>query len=447
VIRRATFVVSALVSALALAAGCGQDAALVGGECAAGLTECALRCVDLSRDPANCGACGHACDPGVACVAGACATAPFGVDATVDGSSDDGAANADGAVPSGDANGSDGADGANGDGGPADANDAGANDASANDASANDASDAGTAPDGAVCVPPYDNLAQCGSCQTACVAPDDVCAAQGDGSYACAQLCTLPLVNCGGACVDRTDDPFNCGACGKVCPSHLCVASTCQGSTPGDIVLIGHDYATTPSSTAQGNILQNAVSLPTTNPLRVMSFERYSDGTAVSNAKAILAMRATQQHRTIAYTVSVADGDVPAGLRAADYDVLIVHDQKSAPAGALATLGGSWAVTLGTFTKAGGVVVVLDGDTGTAEMPQFTTSGGLFSVTSHAAVAAGSAVTVTAQNDDVGFGVLNPYGVWNHTATFTLGSVANVTLVVRNGDGTGDPIVAHRIVP
>ncbi len=432
---RASVVSCVLVAAVALAAGCGQDAALVGGECASGLTECALRCVDLSRDPANCGACGHACDPGVACVAGACAAAPYGVDATVgDANGDDGGATVDGTV----------SDGGRGDG---NATDGAASTDGASTDGPSDARDAATAPDGAACVPPYDTLDQCGSCVTACAPPNDVCAAQGDGSYACVQLCTSPLVNCGGACVDKTNDPFNCGACGKVCPSHLCAGSTCQGSTPGDVVLIGHDYATTPSSTAQGTVLQNAVFIPSTNPLRVMSFERYADATATANAKKILAGRAAQQQRTLSYTATSTDGDVPAKLTAADYDVLVVHDQKAAPTGALATLGSSWATTLGAFTKAGGVIVVLDGDAGTGEMPQFSTSGGLFQVTSHAPVLAGSAVTVTAPSDDVGVGVLSPYGVWAHTATFTLGNLTNVTLIVRNGDGTGAPIVAHRVVP
>jgi hypothetical protein len=46
------------------------------GTCPAGLTVCGqgafARCLDLQNDPANCGACGNACAPGIACVAGAC---------------------------------------------------------------------------------------------------------------------------------------------------------------------------------------------------------------------------------------------------------------------------------------------------------------------------------------------------------------------------------------
>ncbi len=428
-------VASVLVIAIsAVAAGCGQDAALVGGECAAGLTECNLRCVDLTRDTSNCGACGHACDPGVACVAGACATAPFSVDATINGpSSDDGGGNVDGTTSDAPT-----IDGGTGDGAT--------NDGATTDASIGDA-DAGVAPDGAACVPPYDTIYQCGTCQTACVAPDDVCKPVGDGTYVCGQLCTAPLVNCGGACVDKTNDPSNCGACGKVCPSNLCIGSVCQGSTPGDVVLVGHDYATTAAATAQGTVLANAVFIPATNPLRVLSYERYADVTAVQNAKKIVGVRAASLNRTVAYTVSVADGDVPSKLSPSAFDVLVVHDQKAAAAGALGALGDSWAATLAAFDKAGGVIVVLDGDVGVAEMPQFVTSAGLLQVASHAPLASGSAVTVTAPSDDVGVGVLSPYGVWSHSATFTLADLTNVTVVVRAGNGSGSPVVAHRIVP
>ena len=168
---------------------------------------------------------------------------------------------------------------------------------------------------------------------------------------------------------------------------------------------------------------------------------------AVTGAKQILAVRATQQHRTIDYTVPATDAEVPSKLTPKDYDVLLVHDQKSAPAGALATLGGAWAAALTTFTKGGGVVVVLDGDVGTAEMPAFATSGGLLQVGSHTPLVPGSPVTVTAPSDVVGVGVLSPYGVWSHSASFTVGNTTNVTYIVRAGNGTGDPVVAHRVVP
>lgn len=40
--------------------------------CSPGMTMCGATCVQLSRDPANCGACGNACTPSEGCSAGAC---------------------------------------------------------------------------------------------------------------------------------------------------------------------------------------------------------------------------------------------------------------------------------------------------------------------------------------------------------------------------------------
>jgi hypothetical protein len=55
---------------LAAAAGCGQ---VKGNEvCTATETTCGDECVDTQSDPANCGACGNACDQGDECSAGQC---------------------------------------------------------------------------------------------------------------------------------------------------------------------------------------------------------------------------------------------------------------------------------------------------------------------------------------------------------------------------------------
>src|SRR5262245_60008269 len=76
-----------VASVILLAAGRGQENGVVGGECASGLTECSLACVNLQIDNQNCGACGHVCPPAQPCAGGVCG-GPANADATTDGSGD-----------------------------------------------------------------------------------------------------------------------------------------------------------------------------------------------------------------------------------------------------------------------------------------------------------------------------------------------------------------------
>jgi hypothetical protein len=49
----------------------------------------------------------------------------------------------------------------------------------------------------------------------------------------CDFACIAPYIECGGACVDISKDPQNCGLCSKVCPSKahataVCAANQCS---------------------------------------------------------------------------------------------------------------------------------------------------------------------------------------------------------------------------
>jgi hypothetical protein len=395
----------------ALAAACGADNAVVGGSCAAGYTQCDLVCVDTTDDPDNCGRCGNVCHGG-ACVKGACP-------GTRDASPSDGS-------------------GGTTDGGTV-------TDGRTVDVVTRDVETDAT---GASCTPPFDTNDNCGACGLGC-SNTEVCVLGDAGTYGCTPLCSPPTLDCGGACVDTTDDPNNCSRCGKVCPSGFCAASACEGTTEGDIVVIGDDYHSTATVPSADKVLTNAVFLPTSSPVELLSFEHYADPDSVSNVKGIVNAEATLTGRKVDITVSNTDTDVPNYLTIANYDVLLVYDQEGAGTGVLGALGASWMSAVSTFTSAGGIVVSLDGAAGTGEMPEFDTSAGLLAVSAHTVIATNVALDVLAGGDAIGHGVVGPYAAKPDSVFFTTSESngGNVTYVVVDPSASQAPVVVHKEVP
>jgi hypothetical protein len=215
----------------------------------------------------------------------------------------------------------------------------------------------------------------------------------------------------------------------------------------GGIVFIGHDYLSTDPYTAQARVLSNAVLIPRANPLRVLSFEEYANPSSITHVSAILHDAALEVGRTLAVTSTVDESAIPSALAAATVDVVLIHDQPGAAPGALAILGSTWAESLAAFTQAGGVVVVLDGGTGTDEMPAFVTATGLLAVSSDTPVSVGTALDVSSTTDVVGNGVLSPYAAQAHTvAVDTDPPGASVVWVVEvpNPESSPIPVVVHK---
>lgn len=259
-------------------------------------------------------------------------------------------------------------------------------------------------------------------------------------------FCIAPEIQCGSECVDPTSDPMNCGACGHVCPSNSCVASKCVGSAPGHVVMIGHDYEIAPTSfSSQARVLSNATLLPASNPLRVMSYEQYSDTVAVKNAEGVVNAEAKQLGRSINFVAVTSSQTVSSTIDVNAYDVLLVHDQKNAPDGTLATIGTSWQSDgkIATFLHAGGVVIVLSGGAGTAEMPDLATNAQLLSVNSQTAIT--GSLQVLAPADAIGSGVVSPYVP--KPSTVSLDTEANGGNVVWVVAQNGAPVVVHKIMP
>jgi hypothetical protein len=177
-----------------------------------------------------------------------------------------------------------------------------------------------------------------------------------------------------------------------------------------------------------------------------MSYERYSDATAVSNVKTIVNAAAKLLGRQVTFTSVVQDNQVPAMLDINAYDVFFVPDQLNASTGDLATLGNAWKQTnkLTDFEQAGGVILALDGGTGSGEMPDFLTNAGLLAVTAHT-ILQNPSLTVAAPNDSIGSGVVSPYKPTSNTTTMsTESNGGNVTYVVVKAQA---PAVVHKVFP
>ena len=256
--------------------------------------------------------------------------------------------------------------------------------------------------------------------------------------------CAPPLILCHGACISVTSDPMNCGACGKICPSNICVAGECQGATPGDVVLIGHDYANANPASSQSKVLINALTIPTTDPIRILSFEDGASAQAVAMTKVIAKYAIT--NRSVQFTVALSASSLADVALGKSYDIVIVHDASAVDA--VAT-GASWAGSLGSFAAKGGVVVAID--RGTSPMPQLLSSAGLLPVASHTVLPEGLHLFVSAAADVIGAQVVSPYAGFGAPVSFQ-GLPApsqDLSWVVRPqaSDGSlGDPVVVHRTV-
>ena len=466
-LKRTIALASVVLGVTALASpGCGNSG-LVGGGCADGLTNCSNLCVDLQIDQYNCGRCGHACVSGVACIHGKCG----GVD-EVGGANYGGAGGGGGHFQDGSLGGSDASSDATGDhivefdvnypqGGSTSTGGSGSGGDSAGGA-VNGGNTFGGAtnggftatggtgePDANPCVPPYNDPQHCGDCTTVCVDPNPVCAPS-SGSYVCRPRCEEPLFDCNGSCVDRDSDSNNCGGCGKVCPSSVCQAGACVGVQVGHFVGICMNYRT-PSSGPAPYILGNSIMLATSNPIRILAYNEHADPTTQQKVDAIIAS-------TVSTPVSISyisdSTQVRNQLLRANYDVFLVYEQPNAAHDELASIGDVWASPLESFTYVGGVVVMLDGGQGVAEMSQLFTNTRMLQVTDEVILTPPPLLALRAGGDAIGARHMTTQlpsqaDTCVFDTTLTPDQTTSFVITDQPEAGTPRPVVVHitRIAP
>jgi hypothetical protein len=436
--RTRVVVLTALV--LAVPAACG-DSGVVGGECRTGYTLCNGHCIDMAHDPNNCGACGHVCPSGAACVNALC------------GGSLDGSAGAGGTSGAGDIGGA--TTGGEGDSGGRAGNGGNSGVAGISGNAGVSGLDGGNpndaATDAPICNDPIDTAQNCGACNNVCMDPTPFCAPNGAGTYHCVKDCGM-LTLCGDDCVDLNVDPDHCGNCSTVCPSGICQGGMCVGANVGHVVAACDDYAQATQNAPQVVLLGNTVLLPLRNAVRILAYTQYTPATVSAHVTTLVDGAATGRGRMMPTITNLTDyNQLSAQLDIANIDVFLIEDQSAAPAGQLATVGAAWQATgaIDSFARAGGVVMVLAGATGRGQMSDFLTSSQLLAVSAQA-LANTTTLYNRAPADAVGINVISPLVGQRNTCSFStsVSESGDTVFVIEDAAAPtlGNPSVVHRVI-
>lgn len=280
------------------------------------------------------------------------------------------------------------------------------------------------------CVDLGANPEHCGACGVAC----------GAGRFCvggvCGALCAAPRILCAGACVDPESDPEHCGGCGIVCPTGLCNGGRCRDERAGHLVLIGHDFeATRPD---QGRLVGNAVFLTAASSPRVALFTAWARAQSVDAIEA--AVRTVAGPRVVRAT-RVSTGEALESVLSVDSaDVVLIPHQVSATDTQVAELARRVSTRVVAFARAGGVVVVLDGEGTSAGTWPFAERTALIPVSGHRGVT-GSATELVNGADALAIGLSSAYRAERSSVAFT--GTDGRGVVVR---ADGFPLAIHQVV-
>lgn len=243
-----------------------------------------------------------------------------------------------------------------------------------------------------------------------------------------AMVCALPTTLCGDQCVDLSDDPYNCGHCGRVCSSGICAAGTCIGDLPGHIVVIGHDYLA--SDPAMDRVIANGVTLSASSSTTAATRIGWWRGTATQQDGVAAVARGLAQTGQSAQAISVATID-SASLE--NLDAIVVEPQVG-DGDAAEAAGAAAAASLATYLTASHTVVVMETTGGVSY--RWLHGAGLLDLTPPVDASA-SQVTVVSAGDAIATGVVSPYLAKAGSVGYAGAAHAVVT------DTSGDAVVIH----
>jgi hypothetical protein len=223
----------------------------------------------------------------------------------------------------------------------------------------------------------------------------------------------------GSACsADVLTDPLNCGACGVVCQSGVCVDGMCAGAIVGHAISIGHDYSSYDGAMAQ--VLANAIGLGAHANVSIGVYPGTASEASRAGTNTAIASGCGHDGRAW-HRVPLSDPPTPGQLETTD--VILIDAQIGDPLTAQAA-GARWQSALQGFVAGGGVVIVLEGDEGVSYA--FAGSAGLYSVTGPVSVT-GQLATVVSSVDATTTNVVSPYMAMSTSVAYPTTTGATIT--------------------
>lgn len=256
--------------------------------------------------------------------------------------------------------------------------------------------------------------------------------------------CPAELTECGSACVDLQTNPYHCGGCFAYCPTESCVAGICDGSTLGHVAVLGMSFHD--DHAPSRHLLGNAVFLPTSLDVALLTYAKHAHPPAVKNVSSILGDEASKRGRSLTETFASDPYDLVVQLETTSVDVVLIHDLALAPNGHGSTFATATEQALADFGQQGGIIVALA--TSNDEMPTLLTEAGLLDIAGLIPID-GALLSKTAPTDALALGVPAPFSAKFKTSAIVATEPASsmLSFVFSDDSAAQNPVVIHKIVP